>query len=119
MVMTVPQAEIVRVLQDEERGGGEGFAWGLPEEQSPMTLIPDWMIPGTLVLAPVLERIASDYGRDVAFVVDSLSAPCERCARNTYRGGLCIECEEYVDARAGIEPAMVLERSGAFSPRCD
>jgi hypothetical protein len=93
--MTVPQAEIVRVLQDEERGGGEGFAWGLPEDRSPMSAIPDWVIPGTLVLAPVLERITSDYGRDVAFVVDSLSAPCAHCARNAYRG-LCFECEDRI-----------------------
>ncbi len=101
-------------------GDGEGMAMGLTEEQPPVTLIPDWIIPGTLILAPVLERLTEDYGRDVAFVVDDLSAPCDVCARNTYLGGVCFECSERLDAEIlNIKPAMALERTGAYSPRCD
>lgn len=101
-------------------GGGEGIAFGLQPDQSPVSLVPDWIIPGTLVLAPVLTRLSADYGRDVALVVDELSAPCLDCARNTYLGDLCFECEERHDALAyNIEPAMALERAGAFNPRED
>lgn len=92
----------------------------IEKQQSPGMLIPDWVIPGTLILAPVLERIANEYGRDVAFIVDDLSAPCEACARNTFMGGVCFECEERLDALLlNIEPAMALEKVGAYSPRCD
>lgn len=101
-------------------GGGEGTALGLLEEQSPVTLVPDWVLPGTLILAPVLERITEDYGRHVAFVVDDLSEPCVVCARNTYLGGTCFECSERLDALVfNVEPALALEKTGAFSPRCD
>jgi len=99
---------------------GEGVAFGLLEDQSPVTLIPDWILPGTLILAPTLARLTEDYGRDVALVVDELSEPCELCARNTYLGDVCFECTERMDALVyNIEPALALERSGAFSPRCD
>lgn len=83
-----------------------------------MTAVPDWIIPGTLVLAGTLERITADYGRDVALLVDEDSHPCERCARNTYGGGLCLECAEYLDAtERNIEPAIALEAAGTFSPQ--
>jgi len=103
-----------------DRMAGEGIAMGMLEEQSPVTLVPDWVLPGTLILAPTLERLTEDYGRDVALVVDELSEPCTLCARNTYLGGPCFECSERMDALVhNIEPALALERSGAFSPRCD
>lgn len=99
-------------------GDGEGMAMGLTEEQPPVTLIPDWIIPGTLILAPVLERLTEDYGRDVAFIVDDLSGPCDVCARNTYLAGICFECQERIDALAhNIQPAISLEHAGTFNPR--
>ena len=99
-------------------GGGEGLAFGLLEEQSPATLIPDWVRPSALILAPTLARITEDYGRDVALIVDELSGPCLDCGRNTYSADLCFDCQERHDALAhNIEPAIALERAGTFSPR--
>ena len=101
-------------------GGGEGVAFGLLVEQSPATLVPDWVLPGTLILAPTLARITEDYGRDVALMVDDLSGPCLSCARNTYLADICFDCQERIDALAhNIEPAVALERAGTFNPRED
>ena len=101
-------------------GGGESVAFGLLEEQSPVTLVPDWIIPSALILAPTLARLTEDYGRDVAFIVDELSGPCLDCGRNTYLTDVCFECQERIDALAyNIEPAIALERAGTFNPRCD
>lgn len=91
------------------RRRGEGIRWGLQPEQSPETLIPDTIRPGALILAPVLEQLAEDYGRDVAFVVDQMSGPCEICARNTYNAEVCDDCAARMDGD--------LERAGTFSPR--
>ena len=99
-------------------GDGDGAAFGLLEDQSPVTLIPDSIEPGALVLADVLMRLTQNYGSEVAFIVDELNGPCESCARNTYGGGKCVECE----ARDTIGPLVdeqTTEQAGAFSPRCD
>ena len=94
-------------------GGGEGAAFGITEDASPATLLPDWVQDGLLVSGFVLETLARQYGLIAAEAADDLSHPCVRCARNTYgpTGTLCDECAAYL--------AGDMEQGGGWSPRED
>ena len=70
----------------------EGARWGLQPEQSPMTLIPDWLQPGSPVTAYTLSHIAHNYGDAAAKAVDAASGPCPVCALHTFGAVVCNGC---------------------------
>lgn len=97
----------------QANGGGDGRQFGVCEDTSPATLIPDWVQDGLLVSGFVLETLARQYGLIAAEAADDLSHPCVRCARHTYgpTGTLCDECAAHL--------AGDMEQGGGWSPRED
>ena len=105
---------------------GEGAAFGLIEELSPMTLIPDCITDGQRVNAFVLMRVARDYGTESAEALDAATYPCPICGMAFYSldgWGICERCDLSEGEAAGLvtihDHEMRLELAGAYSPRCD
>jgi hypothetical protein len=106
--------------------GGEGVAFGLSEQVSPMTLIPDCIHDGQRVNAFVLMRIDTDYSPESARALDAATYPCPMCglAFCSREGwGICEVCElgeAEVDGLVTIHDHEIrLELAGSYTPRCD
>lgn len=108
----------IAVVGVSERPQGEGIAWGLDEEESPIRpddmLIEEAYIPGHRVNAFHLRAVAVDFGDAEAEALDAACRPCLICGLNFYDPldeiGICHVCEAqhtegspaaYQDARAG------------------
>ena len=105
---------------------GEGVAFGLVEEVSPMSLIPDCITDGQRVNAFVLMRVHEDYGAESAQALDAATYPCPLCGLAFYSEadwGICERCELDSAEAAGLvtihDHEVRLELSGAYTPRCD
>jgi len=107
-------------------GGGDGATFGLLEDQSVESLIPDCIEPGQRVNAFTLCRVVDDYSVLAAQALDDALKPCPLCGLAFYPGkgewGLCDVCDgggSDATLRTVTIDEVALEQAGAFSPRCD
>ena len=82
-------------------GGGDGATFGLLEDQSVETLIPDWIKPGSPVTAFTLSFIVTNYGTAAARAVNDASGPCPDCGLHTFGAVKCRACAPQPDAEEG------------------
>jgi ribosomal protein L37AE/L43A len=106
---------------------GEGVAFGLSEQVSPQTMIPDEITDGQRVNAFVLAHIADEYGVASVRALDAALYPCPLCGMAFYSRegwGICDRCDSEDGGDDGglvtiHDQAVRLELAGAYSPRCD
>jgi hypothetical protein len=67
---------------------------------------------GHRVTADVLAFVAREYGLNEARWVDTMSAPCPRCAINTYGGVVCDHCAQMADPPAVDEVSDPADDAG-------